>query len=159
MLGVLKRNRHLAHVHSFRAYPVVFLTIATARRRPILASVCVHQILRDIWTRSRERDGWHVGDYIIMPDHIHLFARPALDTCSLQRWIGMWKSVTARQIADTLSVRPPIWQADYFDRYLRSRESYSAKWTYVEQNAVRAGLVRSTADWPYKGTINTLIFR
>ena len=55
----------------------------------------------------------------------------------------MWKSVSSRRIAATLAIEPPIWQSDYFDRYLRSSESYSDKWQYVEQNPVRAGLVET----------------
>ena len=36
---------------------------------------------------------------------------------------------------------------------LRSDESYSQKWNYVRENPVRAGLVKSAADWPYQGEI------
>ena len=73
-------------------------------------------------------------------------------------WVEMWKSVSLRPIVAVLSIDPPIWQADYFDRYLRSTESYSEKWHYVEQNAVRAGLVETVEAWPYRGTINDLMF-
>jgi REP-associated tyrosine transposase len=61
-------------------------------------------------------------------------------------------------VEEMLSIRQPIWQPDYFDRYLRSSESYSEKWQYVEQNPVRAGLVTRVEDWPYRGTINDLTF-
>jgi len=70
----------------------------------------------------------------------------------------MWKGVSSRQIAKTLGIEPPLWQADYFDRYLRSSENYSEKWHYVEQNAVRAGLVTSVDEWPYRGSIHDLMF-
>ena len=70
----------------------------------------------------------------------------------------MWKSVTSRRIVATLTIEPPIWQSDYFDRYLRSSENYSEKWQYVQQNSVRAGLVERVEDWPYHGTINDLMF-
>ena len=70
----------------------------------------------------------------------------------------MWESVSSRRIAATLGIRAPIWQRDYFDRYLRSSESYSEKWQYVEQNPVRAGLVGRVEDWPHHGTINNLMF-
>ena len=70
----------------------------------------------------------------------------------------MWKSVSARRIAEVLSIKPPIWQADYFDRYVRSRESYADKWLYVEQNAVRAGLVGRAEDWIFRGGIDDLTF-
>jgi hypothetical protein len=58
---------------------------------------------------------------------------------------------------ESLRIAPPIWQADYFDRYLRSSESYSQKWDYVEQNPVRAGLVERFEDWPYRGIIHDLM--
>src|SRR5947208_12127419 len=67
--------RHLAHVPSFRENPIVFFTTCTSQRRKILASPHCHTILREIWERSADRDGWWVGHYILMPDHVHFFAR------------------------------------------------------------------------------------
>ena len=85
-------------------------------------------------------------------------ARPAANARPKAEWVGMWKSVSSRRIAATLAIEPPIWQPDYFDRYLRSSESYSDKWQYVEQNPVRAGLVGRVEDWPYRGNVNDLMF-
>jgi len=73
-------------------------------------------------------------------------------------WVQMWKSVSSRRFAAALVIEPPIWQAEYFDWYLRSSESYSEKWHYVEQNAIRVGLVEKVEAWPYRGTIHDLIF-
>ena len=150
--------RHLAHVPSFRDNPIVFFTTCTNQRCKILASPQCHKILHEIWQRSAEHDGWWVGNDIIMPDHVHLFARPEIGAQRLADWVQMWKSVSSRRIAAPLSIEPPIWQADYFDRYLRSSESYSDKWQYVEQNPVRAGLVGRVEYWPYRGIINDLMF-
>ena len=156
--GPSPRFRHLAHVPSFRDNPIVFFTTCTYQRRKILASAECEEILREIWQRSAEQDGWWVGHYIVMPDHVHLFARPEIVARSMANWVETWKSVSSRRIAAALAIRPPIWQSEYFDRYLRSSENYSAKWHYVEQNAVRAKLVESVEKWPYRGTINDLMF-
>ena len=150
--------RHLAHLPSFRDNPIVYFTASTFQRRKILASAKCEENLSEIWQRSAEHDGWWVGHYILMPDHVHFFARPAIDARPMADWVQMWKSVSSRQIAAALAIDPPIWQSDYFDRYLRSSESYSDKWQYVEQNPVRAGLVGRVEDWPYHGTINDLMF-
>jgi len=83
----------------------------------------------------------------VMPDHVHFFARSEIDARPMADWVQMWKSVSSRQIAAALAIDPPIWQTDYFDRYLRSSEIYSEKWHYVEQNAVRAGLVETIDLW------------
>ena len=150
--------RHLAHLPSFRDNPIVYFTANTFQRRKILASAKCEEILSEIWQRSAEHDGWWVGNYVLMPNHVHFFARPAIDARPMADWVQMWKSVSSRQIAAALAIDPPIWQTDYFDRYLRSSESYSDKWQYVEQNPVRAGLVGRVEDWPYHGTINDLMF-
>ncbi len=150
--------RHLAHLPSFRDNPIVFFTTCTYQRCKILASSKCDKILREIWQRSADHDGWWVGNYILMPDHVHLFARPEIGARRMANSVQMWKSVSSRQIAAALFIDPPIWQADYFDRYLRSSENYAEKWHYVEQNAVRAGLVETTESWPYRGTINDLMF-
>jgi REP-associated tyrosine transposase len=150
--------RHLAHVPSFRDNPIVFLTTCTYQRRKILASSKCDKILGEIWQRSADHDGWWVGNYILMPDHVHLFARPEISARRMAEWVQMWKSVSSRRIAAVLSMKPSIWQPEYFDRYLRSSENYSEKWHYVEQNAVRAGLVEIAEAWPYRGTINNLMF-
>jgi hypothetical protein len=34
-----------------------------------------------------------------------------------------------------------------------SEESYAAKWHYVRQNPIRAGLVTNPGDWLYAGEI------
>jgi len=43
-----------------------------------------------------------------------------------------------------------------FHHRLRSGESYSEKWRYVEENPVRAGLVKRAEDWPYKGRVHEI---
>src|ERR1700730_7608813 len=68
-------HRHLAHVASFRDSPIVFFTACTAQRRKLLACSQCHEILRTIWELLAEHDGWWVGHYILMPDHVHFFAR------------------------------------------------------------------------------------
>ena len=150
-------RRHLARLPSYRDNPIVFFTTSTYRRKPILASQDCHAILREVWERSAALGGWWVGHYILMPDHVHLFARSEIDAKSTAKWVQTWKGISSRKIIKALSARAPIWQADYFDRYLRSTESYSEKWDYVEQNAVRAGLVQRVEDWPHHGVIHDLM--
>jgi putative transposase len=43
--------------------------------------------LRDIWQRFAEQDGWFGGRYVVMPDHVHLFAKRALEAKPLPDWM------------------------------------------------------------------------
>jgi putative transposase len=153
-----RMSKPLAHLASFAAEPVVFFTVVTARRQSVLANEGVHEILRRIWTSAGEQNGWWVGDYLLMPDHVHFFARAGCESVPMQKWVQMWKSLSARQWMAMREVKTPLWQADYFDRYLRTAENYSEKWAYVEANPVRKGLVAKPEDWPYQGRIHVLRF-
>ena len=66
--------------------------------------------------------------------------------------------VVRRRFKKVIETNTSSWQTDYFDRFLRSSESYSEKWLYVENNPVRAGLCEKPDDWPFKGRIYPLTF-
>lgn len=145
--------RRLPHLKPFASQPIVFLTSVTHERRPLLADAGAREILTQLWSRSSELDGWFVGDYLLMPDHVHLLARAAVDAKPLSQWIQAWKSISSRQITARLQLPPPIWQRDYFDRYLRSSDNYTDKWNYIAMNPVRRGLCGLPENWPWKGRL------
>ena len=146
-------HRHLPHLNSFARHPIVFLTVVAHGRRSLLACRETRDVLVDIWSRSSAADGWFVGRFVLMPDHVHLFARAAMDAKPLADWMQTWKSLSSRRMAVILRTAPPVWQKDYFDRFLRSTDNYQAKWHYVEMNPVRKGLCSLPAEWPWQGAL------
>jgi putative transposase len=130
-----------------------------AGRKPILACALAHEILEDVWRKSATHDGWFVGKFMIMPDHVHFFASPADSAKARSDWCKTWKSVSSRRITKSIGAPPPIWQPETFDHILRSAESYSAKGEYVAANPVRAGLVNVEQKWPWQGEIHSLAFQ
>ena len=131
---------------------LVFVTVCTKDRKPILANDAVHELLTEVWRISAT---WLVGRYVIMPDHLHLFCAPAtFEAPNVRDWISFWKATFTRKW--TRAEDKPIWQRDAWDRQLRKGESYSAKWEYVAENPVRHGLVKRTEDWPFRGELNVL---
>ncbi len=159
-LTTRKHLRRLGEVWSDT--PLYFLTVCVAQRRPLLATPAVAALLIDTWREADERHGWTVGRYVVMPDHVHFFARPKFQAKTLTDFMRDWKKWTTRQITAALnpSVRKPepVWQPEYFDHLLRSADSYSEKWEYVFQNPVRANLVAIPEAWPHSGEITPLRF-
>ncbi len=98
-----------------------------------------------------------VGRYVLMPDHIHLFAGIAPNLVTVSDGVRYLKKMLSKVIQQK-GLSPPHWQKGFFDHVLRSSESYSGKWEYVVQNPVRAGLVLSPEEWPYQGEIHVLPF-
>jgi putative transposase len=93
-----------------------------------------------------------VGNYLLMPDHLHLFCSPRNPDIPLNRWVSYWKRLF------TLSAPNSNWQwqTNHWDTRLRRSDNYHEKWNYVRNNPVRKGLVMSPDDWPHKGTLNVL---
>jgi REP-associated tyrosine transposase len=144
-----RRPPHLGRI--FATGLLYFVTFCTHERQWFLAKDEVHTAFVLFAKRAEEIFNVAVGRYVIMPDHVHLFVRGA-HNFRLGAWIGALKQALAK--AAMLSrVKGQVWQEGFFDHLLRTDESYSQKWNYVRENPVRAGLVKSTADWPYQGEI------
>jgi putative transposase len=137
--------------------PIYFITACTARRRPLLARSDVHDALLAYATAGPEHGVW-IGRFILLPDHLHFFAAFDDERISLSALMKSLKNAMSKVLRDA-DVPPPHWQKGFFDHVLRSGESYSAKWDYVTENAVRAGLVQKAADWRYHGEVWPLEYR
>lgn len=132
-----------------------FITTCVAKRRALLANQVCLDILCDEWSGLRERHGWAVGRYVIMPDHVHFFTTPlSADEKPLHAVIGKWKEWAAKRINEAKGISGALWQPEFFDHLLRSTESRSDKWDYVRNNPVRAGLVERAEQWSYAGAID-----
>jgi len=124
--------------------------VCTDKKKSILARPQIHDLMRKVW---QEADHWLVGRYVLMPDHIHLFCVPQESEASdLTNWVKYWKSIASRRWP--FREEQPIWQKSFWERQLRSEESYEQKWEYVSLNPQRKGLVRLAEDWPYQGELN-----
>ncbi len=128
---------------------IVFLTVCTKDRQPWLAKQNVHDALKKVWLST---DTWLVGEYLLMPDHIHLFCAPRNLTVTLQRWVSYWK----REFSCLHLPEAGEWLRNFWDTRLRRSENYTQKWNYVRENPVRAGLVKQPDDWPFQGRMNVL---
>jgi len=128
---------------------IVFVTVCSKDRQPWLATPEVHGSLLSAW---REASAWQVGRYVVMPDHVHLFAAPGTPELPLENWVRFWKSKFTKMD----QVPAHQWQTSHWDRRLRSVDSYEEKWEYVRNNPVRHALVQHAEDWPFQGELNVL---
>jgi putative transposase len=128
---------------------IVFLTVCTKDRAPWLAARDVHDALLEVW---REATAWLVGQYVLMPDHLHLFAGMVSETIPLDNWVKYWKSQFRKH-----HKRPDRrFQPDHWDTRVRDGARYEEQWNYVRDNPVRQGLVERAEDWPFQGEVFSL---
>jgi putative transposase len=137
---------------------IYFVTFCVAGRKPVLANDPAWQVCRSVFKRL---DQWTILSALAMPDHLHLLIAPVFDReasiSEFTKWFkrrfngAFWN---CRPSVSDGSQRTWHWQEGCFDRLLRSDESLSAKWEYIRQNPVRAGLVTNPDEWPYQFQFN-----
>ena len=143
---------HFAPVRRHNQPIILHVTVTVDGRDAILANDRVHNVLAEAW---RQADLWRVGEYVIMPDHVHFFCSPGTaDGYPVRRWVGYWKRI-AGNMDETLKRR---FQEDCWDTQMRDRDHYEEKLSYVRQNPVRKELVGAWQTWPYRGHVNELVW-
>ena len=140
----------------FTDSPIYFLTLVAHERKWIFANTHVHAVFIAFAERATDY-GAAVGRYVLMPEHIHLFAGFAPDSIDLSKWVKSLKNTLSKSLK-SFGYTAPHWQKGFFDHVIRSDESYDQKWNYVRNNPVRAGLVDSPDDWKFQGEICDLYF-
>ena len=91
---------------------------------------------------------YHLGAWVVMPNHVHVLVR-VQEAWPLDRIIQGWKSFTAKRMITALALRPPIWQGEYWDRYIRDEGHWSTAKRYIEANPVVARLVAKAEQWAW----------
>ena len=93
----------------------------------------------------RHFDGtrYQLGDFIIMPNHVHLLVRPA-ENESLEAVLHSWKSFTSKQANLTLGTTGSFWREEYFDHLVRNGAQYEKFQGYIRENPIKAKLKAGT---------------
>jgi len=122
---------------------IYFVTICVANRRGVLGNEAAFNAFK---VAVGKLDKWKVLAAMLMPDHLHVIAAPINNRDTK---LGNFSGALKRWMRQELNASW-TWQPGCFDRLLRSDESLHDKWLYIQENPVRAGLVRHSKDWPYQ---------
>ncbi len=104
-----KRRLHRLELIYVRS-PIYFVTACTFRRQKVLASEAIHEAFIEFALQGPTHGAW-VGNYALMPDHLHAFV--AVD--DRQITLSAWMKSLKNSISKTLQrqrVIAPHWQKD-----------------------------------------------
>ncbi len=110
-------------------------------RRPDMAQLIESALLFFHAERSELR-AW-----VVMPNHVHALFKAG--EISMENIVESWKSYTANEANKLLNRRGRLWPPGYWDTYMCDVEHEAKAVRYVENNPVKAKLVRSPKDWPW----------
>jgi putative transposase len=109
-----------------------------------------HPIARLVEDAFLAFDGsrYRLHAWTVMPNHVHVLFT-VLPLAPLGSIVSSWKRFTPRQANRQLGRSGPIWQTEYWDRFIRNETHFAAVADYIDQNPVKAGLVSEASLWPY----------
>src|ERR1022692_4147669 len=85
--------------------------------------------------------------FVVMPNHIHLLATPSLPLPKLTRSL---KGITAKRANAMLGLTgSPFWQEESYDHSVRHEREFEKIRNYIEENPVRARLVKEASEYPW----------
>src|ERR1700688_4273429 len=153
----IKLIRHYGRGH------LHFITFSCYRRLPLLRSVRARNAFVQILGEVRDRYGFYLVGYVVMPEHIHLLiGEPAKGTPStviqvlkqrVSRRLRRRKRNAAGQfrlafagVDDSLR---RFWQRRFYDFNVWSLKKRVEKLHYMHMNPLKRKLVDHPKDWPW----------
>jgi REP element-mobilizing transposase RayT len=110
-------------------------------RQPAIADMIVEAIQYNANTLGH----YVCHAFVVMPNHVHLLATPAVTLPKLTKSL---KGITARRANTMLSLTgKSFWQEESYDHMVRHERGFEKIRNYIEENPVRAGLVREASEF------------
>lgn len=100
-----------------------------------------HNIARLVADAFHHFDGrrYTLGDYVIMPNHVHLLVG-GMERGAMLKQVESWKKWTAIKINQVLNRKGRLWQGESFDHLVRNEASFEKFCAYIARNPVTARL-------------------
>ena len=128
-------RRNLPHLQPSRK--TFFITFCTAQRW--ILPPAARDIVMETCLRGNGRS-YELYALVVMPDHVHVALSPLRDqegwSYTIPAVMQEIKSVSSHRINDELSHSGRVWQAESFDRAMRSAEDLDLKIEYIINNPV-----------------------
>jgi RecG-like helicase/REP element-mobilizing transposase RayT len=145
------RRRNLPHFE--RSWAKYAITFATRNHRELSAEA--RDIVLDSLLRWKDHR-YELYATCIMPDHVHLLIEPMIERQGdsgnpiffpLSKILHSIKSFTANRINKAENSSKPVWEAESFDRLIRSEGDLQEKFHYITRNPWDAGVAGPDQDY------------
>jgi putative transposase len=138
-----------------------FIACSCYHRQPWLASPQRRDLFLTVFEAVRQRYGFVVVGYVVMPDHIHLLISepekgdPSRVMQAIKQGYSrrVLKAVRKRRVAaqpELFAVGAEhVWQRRFYDFNVWTARKRIGKLRYMHRNPVTRGLVQEPEQWPW----------
>ena len=125
-----------------------FITFSCYRRRQLLRDCLVRDIFLRILEEVRQRFGFFVVGFVVMPEHVHLLvSEPEFERLDTALQVLKHRVACAARPFGWKRLGSHFWQVRYYDFNVWSRRKRIEKLRYMHRNPVARGLVQRPDQW------------
>jgi len=95
----------------------------------------------------RHDNDYELNAWVLMPNHLHVLF--TVRGVPMSRTVENWKKFTAHEANKLLQRHGKFWAEDYWDTFMRDPAHQLKTRRYIENNPVKARLVREPEQWPW----------
>jgi putative transposase len=136
---------------------IFFVTVNLRRNLASLAEDEYPLMLASV-EESRQKLGFRLCGYVLMPDHWHALIgveHPLV----ISRAVQDVKWISARRINRRRETAGPVWQHQFWDRFVRHEKEFTERLEYMHPKPVNKGLVRRPEEWKWSSYGNYAVGR
>jgi len=113
-----------------------------------LEPVAVKELYVQVVEEAKLKFKFRLEAFCIMSNHVHLVIQPEIgeDISKIMQWINGVLAVRYNRMTGTVGC---FWGERFYSRIIQRLKDYLRTLEYVEDNPVRANLVRHAVDWLY----------
>ena len=149
----LHRNYSCGYLH--------YITSSCYQRRPLLGSAHRRDLFLEILEEVRQRYGFVVVGYVLMPEHIHLLisepdrgnpstVMQVLKQRFAHRVLQAWRDPAAQgRLWEEGMQAGHVWQRRFYDFVVFTESKRIEKLRYMHRNPVKRGLVLEPEQWAW----------
>ena len=127
-----------------------FLTASTYQRLPFFKDAELATAAGAHLLRAARKHGFADIAHVFMSDHVHTLVEGERDDSDFIKWLDLWRQLSGfywKQRTGNF-----LWEEGYWDYTLRTEDSVRGIASYIAWNPVRAGMVKSPAEYRWIGS-------
>ncbi|MHB9296521.1 putative REP-associated tyrosine transposase [Pillotina sp. SPG140] len=125
------------------------------RRLMELKDPLIKDLIIQIIAEAHRKYGFKLWNFCIMDNHVHFLITPDKDVSLsvIMKWIKMVFAIRWNKMHKTTG---HVWGDRFHARVIESSEDFLRVFRYINQNPVKAGLVRQAKEWVFGGLYHYL---
>jgi REP element-mobilizing transposase RayT len=141
------------NVHRLRHSGSIFFLCVNLRARFRRFDEPEYALLIHVLEASRRRLGFLLCGYVLMPDHWHALIWPQYPLL-IEQVLHDAKKIMTLRLHARRGTCGPLWQHQYWDRFVRHEKEFNERLEYMHLNPVKKGLVKRPEEWRWSSYNN-----